>query len=168
MSAKQNPPGTAYAPARAIGHVVEVWLDDQRYGFAVACVEQVLPMVWVSSLPEAPEIVIGVINLHGAVVPVLDIRRRLGLPARSWGPAAQLVMVRLSQGLIAVPVDEVVGVSERHLTTTFPSPMPQANDRCIQGIVDLADGLMYLCDIEAFLSLDDQHQLTSALERGRP
>lgn len=149
-----------------IGQVVEVWLEDQRYGLALANVEQVLPMVWVAPLPEAPEIVIGVINVHGRIVPVLDIRKRFGLPPRAWGLTTKLVVVQLRHGSIAVAVDEVVGVSDQYLTAALPSPLPQSDDHCVRGIVDLTDGLLFLCDFEAFLSLDEQHQLTAALEQG--
>ena len=73
--------------------LVEVWIEDQRYGLPLERVEQVLPMVWVTPLPEAPEIVIGVINVHGSVLPVLDIRKRFDLPTRAWGLTTKLVVV---------------------------------------------------------------------------
>ncbi|MHB1842338.1 MAG: chemotaxis protein CheW [Sulfobacillus sp.] len=149
--------------------LVEVWIEDQRYGLALERVEQVLPMVWVAPLPEAPEIVIGVINVRGSALPVLDIRKRLGLPTRAWDLTAKLVVVQLQHGRIAVPVDEVVGVrdqSRADMDAVLPLPLPQSGDRRIPGIVGLADGLLFLCDLEAFLSLDEQHQLTAALDRG--
>src|SRR3989304_5552038 len=53
-------------------------LDGQRYGLPLARVERALPMVAVAPLPKAPAIALGVINLHGQVIPVLDVGRRLG------------------------------------------------------------------------------------------
>ncbi len=151
-----------------IGQVVEVWIEDQRYGLPLERVEQVLPMVWVAPLPKAPEMVVGVINLHGAVLPVLDIRKRFGLPERRWGLTTRLVVVQLAHARIAVPVDEVVGVRDHFVDVRLPDPLPQSGDGCISGIVGLSDGLLFLCDLEAFLSLDEQHQLTVALDRGTP
>src|SRR5262245_21471826 len=56
-------------------------LAEQHYALPLLTVERVLPMVAVSPLPQAPSLTLGVINLHGLVVPVLDLRRRFGLPA---------------------------------------------------------------------------------------
>ena len=83
--------------------------------------------------------------------------------------STKLVVVQLKHGRIAVPVDEVVGVrnpSVDDMDAAVPLPLPQSADRCIPGIVGLADGLLFLCELEAFLSLDEQHQLTAILDRG--
>jgi len=62
-------------------------LEGQRYALPLGAVDRVLPMVAVSPLPKAPAIALGVINLHGQALPVLDIRRRFGLPTREYGLA---------------------------------------------------------------------------------
>jgi purine-binding chemotaxis protein CheW len=87
-------------------------LDGQAYAIPLPSVERVLPMVAVSPLPKAPAIALGVINLHGQILPVLDIRRRFGLPPREYGLTARLLVARTSQRTLAMPVDEVMGVSE--------------------------------------------------------
>lgn len=60
-------------------------IDGQRYALSLGAVERVLPMVAVSPLPAGPAIALGVINVHGTIVPVVDVRRRFGLPARDFG-----------------------------------------------------------------------------------
>lgn len=63
--------------------VVVLMLDDIRYAVALTSVERVVRAVEITPLPNAPDIVLGVINVQGRVVPVVDIRKRFRLPARA-------------------------------------------------------------------------------------
>ena len=67
------------APAHQL---VVFTMDEQRYALQLAAVERVVRMVEVTPLPQAPQIVLGVINAQGRIIPVVDIRRRFRLPAR--------------------------------------------------------------------------------------
>ena len=139
-------------------------LDGQRYALPVTTAERVLPMVAVSPLPRAPAIALGVINLHGQILPVLDIRRRFGLPPREYGLANHLLVARTSRRTLAVPVDEVLGVKgvAAETTTAPDSVLPGIGH--VSGIVALADGVLFIHDLEAFLSLDEEHRLSEAIE----
>lgn len=81
-------------------------LDGQRYALSLPVVERVLPMAAVSPLPKAPAIALGVINLHGQILPVLDIRRRFGLPPGEYGLSAHLVVARTTRRWLALPAPE--------------------------------------------------------------
>jgi purine-binding chemotaxis protein CheW len=70
-------------------------------------------MVEVTPLPKAPEIVLGVVSLGGAVIPVLSIRRRLGLTEREASLSDQLIVAGSGCRTIALLVDAVIGVVER-------------------------------------------------------
>lgn len=147
--------------------VVVFVLDGQRYAFPLATVQQVLPMVAPAPLPEAPAIALGVINLHGLIVPVLDIRRRLGLPPREYGPADRLVVARSSRRLLAVPVDEALGVTEVMMDSIVPPETIFPGIGRVAGVAPLADGLLFIHDLDSFLSLDEEQGLTAALEEPR-
>lgn len=138
--------------------------EGERYAVRLAVVERVLPMVAVSALPKAPAVALGIINLHGAVVPVLDIRRRLGLPPRDYGLTAHLLVARTSRRAVALPVDEVLGVSEvaAEAVITPAAVLPGIGQ--VEGIVALADGLLFIHDLERFLSLDEERRLAEALD----
>lgn len=85
-------------------------IEEQRYGLPLSAVERVLPMVAVSPLPKTPAIALGVINLHGHVIPVVDIRRRFGLSPRNFDVSAHLLAAQTSRRILALPVDEVLGI----------------------------------------------------------
>jgi purine-binding chemotaxis protein CheW len=138
-------------------------IEGQRYALPLSAAERVLPMVAVSPLPKAPTIALGVINLHGQVIPVVDIRRRFNLPPHDYGLDAHLLVARTSRRTLAVPVDQVLGVTEvppEHLTAS-EAVLPGIGH--VTGIVTLVDGLLFLHDLDAFLSLDEEHRLAEAL-----
>lgn len=139
-------------------------IEGQRYGLPLHDVERVLPMVAVSPLPKAPAVAIGVINLHGRIIPVLDIRRRFGLPSRDYGLTAHLLMARTIRRSLALPVDEVLGVRNVATDTVMPPDGVLPGIGHVAGVAALADGLLFIHDLETFLSLDDERWLTDALE----
>jgi purine-binding chemotaxis protein CheW len=139
-------------------------IEEQQYALPLPMVQRVLPMVAVSPLPQAPSIALGVINLHGQVIPVLDIRRRLGFPARDYGLTAHLLVARTSRRILALPVDEVWGVREVAAEAVVPPAAILPHLGHIAGIVVLADGLLVIQDLEALLSLEEEQWLAEALE----
>lgn len=164
---------TAVGPVAGTGSLgavplVVFRLDRQRYALRLATVERVLPMAAVSPLPQAPAVALGVINIHGRIVPVLDPRRRFELPARDYGPTAHLVLARTSRREVALPVDEVLEVAEVAVETVASpeSVLPELG--YIGGVVALEDGLLLIHDLDTFLSLDEELVLADALEEARP
>jgi purine-binding chemotaxis protein CheW len=142
-------------------------LEGQRYGLPLETVERVLPMVAVSPLAKAPAIALGVINVHGRIIPVVDIRRRLGLPAREHDLAAHLLVARTIRRTLALTVDAVLGVTEIGADrVTAPDRLLPGIEH-VAGIAALPDGLLYIHDLDRFLSLDEERRLTEALEEAQ-
>jgi purine-binding chemotaxis protein CheW len=143
-------------------------IDEQPYSLPLPVVEQVLPMIAVTPLPQAPPIALGVINLHGKVIPVLDIRRRFGFPPRDYGLAAHLLVARTTRRALALPVDAVLGVREVPVDTVTAPDAVLPGVGHVVGIVTLADGLLFIHDLDTFLSLDEERRLSGALEEMAP
>jgi purine-binding chemotaxis protein CheW len=138
-------------------------LDRQRYALELEAAERVLPMVAVSPLPGCPDVVLGAINVHGDVVPVLDMRRRLGLAAGDYGPRARLVVAHTASRVVALPVDDVTGVAEVPMETVVAPETVHPDIGHVSGIGALSDGLLLIQDLDAFLSLDEERRLDEAL-----
>lgn len=137
---------------------------NQSFALHLAAVERVLPMVAVSPLPGGPEIVLGAINLHGRVVPVLDLRRRLGLPECQYGLEAHVLAARARQRVVALPVDEVTGV-HRVVADAVTAPDQVAPGLAlVNGVAPLEDGILVIHDLDAFLSSEEEVALARALE----
>ena len=139
-------------------------LTGQRYALPLHMVERVFLMAEVAPLPKAPAIALGVINLHGTIIPVLDIHRRFGFPPRGYGLAAHLLVARTSRLTLALPVDEVLGVREVAAEAAIPADTVLPGIGHVAGIVALAGGLLFIQDLEAFLSLEEEQRLGEALE----
>lgn len=88
-------------------------LNQQRYALHLSRVERVVPIVEINGLPKAPEIVLGVVNVEGRIVPVLDIRKRFRLPERDLDLSDRFIIARTPGRVVALAVDAVTGVVER-------------------------------------------------------
>ena len=139
-------------------------LDGDRFAVPLASTDRVLSMVAVSPLPGCPDVVLGAINLHGDVVPVFDIRRRLGRPERVHAPEARLLIARAADRIVALPVDDVSGVAEVSADTIAAPETVIADIGHVSGIAALPDGLLLIHDLDAFLSIDEERQLDQAIE----
>lgn len=167
--AKEVPGGGRAMQATALSgtlSLVVFVIDAQWYALPLAAVERVLPMVAVAPLPQAPPIALGMINLHGVALPVLDMGRRVGLPAREYGVTAQLLVARTPRRTMALPVDEVLGVREVAAQTVSPPDAVLPGLAHVAGIAALPDGMLLIYDLDAFLSLEEECHLTCALEEG--
>ncbi|HLF98822.1 MAG TPA: chemotaxis protein CheW [Methylococcaceae bacterium] len=138
-------------------------LDDQRYALPAASVERVVRAVAVTSLPQAPEIVSGIVDLRGRIVPVLDIRCRFLLPPREIALSDQFIVARTSRRAVAIIADSVAPVHEyfAKAITSADSVLPGLP--LVQGVVKLPDGLMLINDLDRFLSLDEEARLAASL-----
>lgn len=142
-------------------------IEGQRYALPLHAVERVLPMVAVSPLPKAPAVALGVINVHGHIIPVVDIRLRFGLPPGDYGLTAQLLVARTARRPLAVPVDDCQGVTEvaAEAVTSPDTVLPGIGH--VAGIVTLADGLLFIHDLDTLLSLDEEQRLADAVEQAK-
>lgn len=140
-------------------------LDEQRYALPLAAVERIVRAVDVTPLPNAPLIVLGVIDVRGRVLPVLDIRRRFLLPERALSPADQFLIARTAPRAVALVVDEAQGGVERPLSGVTGSTQIVPGLEQFQGVVQLDDGLVLIHDLEKFLSLDEVRALDQAMSQ---
>lgn len=139
--------------------VVEV--AGHRCGLAAADVVEVHPAVQLAALPDAPEVVLGLMNRRGQALPVLDLRRRLGLPPRPTRLDDRLVVLRLPDRHVAVQVDaalDVVTVPEAVVDEAVTAQAART-----RGAAVLDDGLLVVLDLTAFLSGDEAVELEAAL-----
>jgi len=137
-------------------------LDAGRYAISLAAVDRIVRAVYVRPLPLAPGIVLGVINVEGCVLPVLNIRRRFRLPERNINPSECFLIARTAQRRVVLVIDAAHGVLEHPSTTVIDAGSIAAGLAHIQGVITLEDGLVLIHDLERFLSPDESHALDEA------
>jgi purine-binding chemotaxis protein CheW len=148
-------------------------LDEVSYGVRLSEVVRVVRAVQITPLPKAPSIVMGVVNLEGRIIPVVNIRRRFRLPERDLELTDHLVIARISGSrtpegwdrVLALVVDEVVGVldpsaGEVEAGTILPGL------EYLSGVAKTPQGLVLIHDLDAFLSLEEAKALAESLNGG--
>jgi len=144
--------------------LVVLTLCDQRYGLLLSAVERVVRMVAVTPLPKAPNIVLGVVNVQGRVIPVVNMRRRFRLPEREIFITDQLVIAHTARRLVALGADAVIGVLEYSEQEAVGAQDILPDVEYVEGVVKLRDGLILIHDLDKFLSLEEGAALDRAME----
>ena len=134
-------------------------INDTQVGFSARAVHEIVRAVAITPVSGAPRIIEGAINLHGRVIPVVDVRQRLSLAPAPNSPEQYLVALELSDRLVAVRVDDVEDVTEiDHSALESPttlSPVLQG----LHGIAPTAQGAIVIYDIDAFLTQAERDAL---------
>ncbi|MEK6691433.1 MAG: chemotaxis protein CheW [Nitrospirota bacterium] len=141
-------------------------LDEQRYALYLSAVERVVRIAELTPLPEAPDIVLGIINLQGRIIPVVNIRRRFNLPDREIEVSNQMIMSHTSKRVLALLVDVVEGIVERPEQEVILVEKILPDIEYVEGVVKLEDGLILIHDLERFLSLEEERKLEDAMKEG--
>ena len=144
-----------------------VWDGEGEEGGGGVAVERVVRMVEITPLPRASDILLGLINLHGRVVPVLDLRARFRIPTREIRPEDVLVIVSTPSRTVAVAADAVDGIAEYPLEAVVPDEKILPHMEHLAGVLKLPDGLVLICDPEGILS-PDEVQALDGQPTGRP
>jgi purine-binding chemotaxis protein CheW len=150
-------------------------LDERLYAVHLLAVSRVVRAVEITPLPKAPPIIIGVINLAGLIIPVVNLRRRFRLPERELELTDQFIIARTSRPgvdadagrLLALVVDAVVGVRELSAqeTTAAESILPGLEH--LEGVAKTDQGLVLIHDLGTFLSLEEDEALGALLPEGK-
>jgi purine-binding chemotaxis protein CheW len=138
-------------------------LDDQRYGLGLDAAERVLAAVEITPLPKAPGIVLGIFDLHGCIIPIINIRRRFGRPAREISPDQQFIIAETSVRRVALVVDSTHGVRDVIEADRIQSDAILRELPYVRGVVRLPDGLVLVHDLETLLDLEEVAALDDAL-----
>ncbi len=140
-------------------------LDGHRYALYLPAVDRVFRAVEITPLPKGPEIVLGVVNMQGSIVPVVNIRRRFRLPEREAGPGDQLILAHTSRRPVALLVDSVVEVIEGPGQGIVAAQEFLPRVEHVEGVLKLRDGMVLIHDLDTFLSFDEEERLGEAVKK---
>lgn len=137
-------------------------LDRERHALTLDAVERAIPAAAITPLPAMPRPVLGLLDLEGELLPVLSVRRRLGLADLALSPSHHFLVARMGPRRILVAVDEVESVVER----SWVQP-PRDFGEGLRGIARLDDGLVLIHDLEAFFAPEEWRVVDDALACAR-
>lgn len=142
---------------------VTFMLAGEKYGVNVMQVQEVLRYTEVAGVPGSPPYVLGIINLRGRVVTVIDTRHRFDLPAEEVTDQSRIVVIEADQHVVGVLVDSVAEVVYLRLSEIETAPNIGSDDsaKFIQGVCHKNGELLILIELEKMLSDEEWTEIES-------
>ncbi|HID11269.1 MAG TPA: chemotaxis protein CheW [Candidatus Latescibacteria bacterium] len=139
-------------------------LEGEEFGVPIQSVREIIRMQNVTRVPHAPEFVEGVINLRGQVVPIVDLRKRLGMPPKESDRLTRIIIVEPDGELAGFIVDSVTEVLRLRGDQIEPPPemAVRVEQRYITAVGKLDDRLLILLDLQQILSPEEREQVRSS------
>ncbi len=136
-------------------------LANEYYGVDIGAVNTIIRMQEVTEVPRTPDFVEGVINLRGSIIPVIDLRKRFGLPVGETTKATRIVVVEANSAMIGMIVDAVAETLRLPSDAIEPpsSVVASVDSDYLRGIGKLQDRLVILLDLDKILSTSEQKSL---------
>lgn len=145
----------------AIYQLVSFVIESEEFGVDILKVQEIIRTVDITRVPKSPEFVEGVINLRGKIVPVIDLRKRFGMPRKEMDNETRIIVVELVDKVVGFLVDKVKEVIRVEKSVIEPPPelTTNINSNYITGVAKLQDRLLILLDLNKVLSSDEQEKL---------
>jgi len=136
-------------------------LADEEYGIGILKIKEIIGMMPITSVPQTPEFVKGVINLRGKVIPVLDLRLRFGMEEIDYSERTCIIVVEIEGssdtvmiGVVVDAVSEVLNIKTDEIEDT-PTFGASLNTDYILGMAKMEGGVKILLDIDRVLSTSE-------------
>ncbi len=141
--------------------LVSFKISKEEFGVDILKVQEIIRMMKVTKVPNAPDYVDGVVNLRGKVIPVVDLRKRLGMQIKEHDKNTRIIVIELTDKTIGFIVDEVNEVLRIPKSITEPPPKMVAgiNSEYITAVGKLEDRLLILLDLEKVFGKEEKELL---------
>ena len=162
MSDDRNSSNTA-ANSDEVLQWVTYKLGEETYGINVMQVQEVLRHTEIAPVPGAPDYVLGIINLRGNVVTVIDTRSRFGLPSSDISDNTRIVIIESDQQVVGILVDsvaEVVYLRSSEIDSA-PNVGTEESAKFIQGVSNRDGQLLILVDLNKLLNDEEWNEITN-------
>ena len=130
----------------------------EEYGVDILCVQEIKGWDGVTRVPYTPPYLLGVMNLRGVIVPVIDLRTRLGVQLRAPDSSTVVIVVRVrtetgekTAGIVVDAVSEVYSVTPENIKAT-PDLGAVAEGACVRGLASVDDKMVMLLDIDRLVT----------------
>jgi len=138
-------------------------LDAETYGINVLQVQEVLRMTEIAPVPGAPDYILGIINLRGNVVTVIDARCRFGLASRESDDSTRVIIIETDNVIVGILVDsvgEVVNLRASEIEAA-PNVGNEESSKYIQGVYCKGEDMLILVDLNKLLNQEEWGDLAS-------
>lgn len=144
--------------------LVSFTLNEEEFGIDILMVQEIIRMLQITKVPNSPDFVDGVVNIRGRIIPVVDLRCKLGMPRKEHDKETRVVIVEVSGKTIGFIVDAVTEVLRIPSSTIEAPPelVAGVNSEYIKAVGKLEDRLLILIDLEKIFSNSEELKLEEA------
>lgn len=137
-------------------------LGDEIYGVLVKNVREILRISNISPVPGAPDYIVGITNIRGNVISVIDGRSRISLASKEHTDLSRMIVMESEDDIVAVVVDRVADIIDlpESMLDSSPKLAKGESSKYISGVISHDDDLIIILDSETFIT-DEQHDMAS-------
>lgn len=143
-------------------------LGAEHFGIDIASVEGINKMLDITKIPKAPVYMLGITNLRGSVLPVIDLQKRFGMPEQEQTSETRIVVANMDGvkiGMVVSAVSEVLTIEDSVIEP--PPPMvSNINSEFISGVAKIDKRLVILLDLAKVLTVDEKAQVANMTAKG--
>ena len=146
--------------------LVTFFLGDEEFAVDILNIQGINRMIEITTVPNTPDFVEGIINLRGKVIPLINLRRRLGMSPLQWDRSTRFIVVELTNKVIGFIVDSVSEVLRISKDTIEPPPtmMNGVKSDYITAVAKVQDRLLILLDLQKVLTTVESDELNKMTE----
>jgi purine-binding chemotaxis protein CheW len=168
IESKETTGGTM-SPASREGKYLTFELDGEEYGLEILKVKEIIGIMNITSVPQTPDYVKGVINLRGKVIPVIDLRLKFSMESLEYSERTCIIMVdiagtsgkKVMVGIVVDSVSEVLNIRGDEIEDS-PSFGSRLSTEYILGMAKVKGGVKILLDIDQVLNAEELNILDKA------
>ncbi|CUH96110.1 hypothetical protein P22_2198 [Propionispora sp. 2/2-37] len=156
MTAENVEPNTAYLSNEV--QMVAFKLGREEYGIDILQVQEIKKMTDITRVPHTPDYIKGVMNLRGSVLPVIDLKTRLGLMDQEYTDDTRIIIVKVDEiavGMIVDAVSEVLAISQEQIEAPQESVGGVSTDY-LSGVGKMENRLLILLNLEAIIGMSQE------------
>ncbi len=136
------------------GRYLAFRLADEDYGIEIQYVTEIIGIQKISSVPETPDYIKGIINLRGQVIPVMDVRTRFRMPFLEYSERTCVIVININENAVGIVVDAVKEVTTLpdEAISEAPKVAMRESARFVKGLGKSGDSVKILLDVEKLVS----------------
>lgn len=145
--------------------IIVLTLEDKIYALNLYQVDRVIHAVEISLLPKSPDIILGIINYQGTIIPVINTRKLFHFPEREIISTDKLVIANTSKFKLALIADNVEGIMEYDENELTKPDNIAPGIKFIKGILKRDDDIVMVYELDSFIGLDDYQELSESVKK---
>lgn len=129
---------------------VNLLLNNEKYGIDIMDIKEILRMLEITKVPKAPSFVEGIINIRGKVIPIVDLRKKLNIPAPDYTNQTRIIVLNLNGKMVGFIVDHVEEVLrvDSSVVDKAPAASTSVDNSYIKGVARLPSGMVIILDVQ--------------------